>query len=65
MSNRFHGGTFLWGLLLTATGAGLLGVGLDFWDLGRIDLRYAAPILVIAIGVSVLFGSLRSGRQDS
>lgn len=65
MSNRFHGGTFIWGLLLTAAGAGLLGVGLDLWDLGRIDLRYAAPILVIAIGVSVLFGSLRSERQDS
>lgn len=65
MSERFHSGTFVWGLVLTIAGAGLLGVGLDLWELGRIDLNYAAPILVIVIGASILFGSLRRTRENS
>jgi hypothetical protein len=39
-------------------------VGLDYWELGRIDLRYVAPILVIVIGASILFGSLRRSREN-
>lgn len=64
MNDRFHAGTFVWGLALTITGAGLLGVGFGFWELGRIDLRYIAPILVIVIGASILFGSLRRSREN-
>ncbi len=63
MSERFHSGTFIWGVALTIVGAGLLGVGLEFWELARIDLNYAAPILVIVIGASILFGSLRGPRE--
>ncbi|CAN5844330.1 hypothetical protein BH23ACT4_BH23ACT4_05860 [soil metagenome] len=63
MSERFHRGTFIWGVVLTLVGAGLLGVGLEFWKLSRIDLNYAAPILVIVIGASILFGSLRRSRE--
>ncbi len=65
MSERFHSGTFIWGVVLTIVGAGLLGVGLEFWELTRIDLNYAAPILVIVIGASILFGSLRGPRENS
>lgn len=65
MSERFHGATFIWGVVLTIAGAGLLGVGLDFWELGRIDLNYAAPILVIVVGATILFGSLRKSREIS
>jgi hypothetical protein len=64
MNDRFHSGTFVWGLALTIAGAGLLGVGLDYWELGRIDLRYVAPILVIVIGATILFGSLRRSREN-
>lgn len=63
MSERFHRATFIWGVVLTIAGAGLLGVGLDFWELSRIDLNYAAPILVIVVGASILFGSLRRSRE--
>lgn len=65
MNERFHGGTLIWGLVLTIAGAGLLGVGLDLWELRRIDLDYAAPIVVILIGASILFGSLRRTREHS
>ncbi|MEX2133485.1 MAG: hypothetical protein WEB67_05020 [Acidimicrobiia bacterium] len=65
MNERFHRGTFIWGVVLTIAGAGLLGVGLDFWELMRIDLNYAGPILVIVIGASILFGSLTRTRENS
>jgi membrane protein DedA with SNARE-associated domain len=65
MNERFHSGTFIWGVVLTIAGAGLLGVGLDLWELSRINLNYVAPILVIVIGASILFGSLRRTRENS
>jgi hypothetical protein len=64
MSSRFHPGTFVWGVALALAGGWMLGVGLDLWDIGRIDLRYAAPVLVILVGVSVLLGSLRSETRQ-
>ena len=65
MNNRFHLSTLLWGVVLTVAGAGLVGVGFDFWELGRINLNYVAPILVIVIGASILIGSLRGSRDNS
>jgi len=65
MSERFHGGTFLWGLVLTVAGAGLAGVGFDWWDLGAIDLRYFAPLFVILVGTVILLGALSSGSRRS
>ncbi len=65
MTERYHFGTLLWGLALTAWGATLLGEGLGWWDLELGDLRYAGPILIILIGVLVLVGALRSGRGSS
>lgn len=63
MGNQIHTGTFLWGLVLTAIGAGLLGVGVGWWDFELVDLRYALPILIIAIGAAVLIGSLTQKRR--
>lgn len=65
MNSRFHPGTFVWGVVLALSGAWLLGVGLDLWDIGRIDLRYVAPVLLILVGVSVLLGSLRSATRQN
>lgn len=65
MNDRFHLSTFLWGVVLTLAGAWLLGVGFDFWEIGRINLNYIAPILVIVIGASILIGSLRKSRESS
>jgi hypothetical protein len=65
MTERFHVGTFLWGLILTAAGAGLAGVGFDWWDLGAVDLRYIAPLFVILVGAVILLGALSSGSRRS
>jgi membrane protein DedA with SNARE-associated domain len=58
MSEQMHIGTFLWGLILTAAGAALAAVGFGWWDLDAIDLRYAAPVLVILIGAVILLSAL-------
>lgn len=60
MGDRVHVGTLLWGLLLTAWGVALLGVGLDWWQFEMVDLRYLGPAVIIVIGVIVLLGALRS-----
>lgn len=64
MSERFHLGTFLWGLVLAAAGVGLFGVGVEWWDMSLIDWRYVAPIVVMLIGVTILIGGItRSNHQ--
>lgn len=66
MGDRMHVGTFLWGLILTLTGAALTAVGFGWWDISAIDLRYAAPVFVILVGVVILLGSLTgSTHRDS
>lgn len=64
MGDRFHVGTFSWGVVLTLAGAALAVVGFGWWDLSTIDLRYLAPVFVILVGVVILLGALRPGRQD-
>lgn len=66
MGDRIHVGTFLWGLILTLVGATLAAVGFGWWDISSIDLRYAAPVFVILIGIVILLGSLTgNSRRDS
>lgn len=60
MGDRFHLGTFLWGLALTAWGLVLLGVGLDWWELDLIDLRYVGPAAIIVVGAVILLSAVRS-----
>jgi membrane protein DedA with SNARE-associated domain len=64
MSERFHVGTFLWGVILTLAGAALVAVGFGWWDVTSIDLRYVAPMFVILIGIVTLLGALMPGRRD-
>jgi hypothetical protein len=67
MNERLHVGTFVWGLILTVVGAVLAAAGFGWWDLSAIDLRYAAPVFVILVGIVILLGSLtgesRRGRN--
>lgn len=66
MSDRFHVGTFLWGVILTLSGAALAAVGFGWWDLSSIDLRYVAPVFLILAGGVVLLGALTTeGRNES
>ena len=66
MSDRLHVGTFLWGLILTISGAALAAVGFGWWDLAVFDLRFAGPLFVILVGAVILIGSLaqNAGRPD-
>jgi uncharacterized membrane protein YeaQ/YmgE (transglycosylase-associated protein family) len=63
MTDRFHAGTFLWGVVLTLTGAALASVGFGWWDVSSIDLRYVAPVFVILVGAVILLGALTPGRN--
>lgn len=65
MSDRLHLGTFLWGVVLTITGAVLAAVGFGWWDISSIDLRYVAPAFVTLVGVVILLGALAPKRDDS
>lgn len=58
MSDRFHAGTFLWGVVLTLTGAALAAVGFGWWDLSRLDLQYVGPAFVVLMGIIILIGAL-------
>lgn len=58
MTDRFHVATFLWGLILTVSGAALAAVGFGWWDLAVFDLRYAGPLFVILVGAVILIGAL-------
>lgn len=64
MNDRVHAGTFLWGVVLTLTGAALAAVGFGWWDISSLDLRYVGPALVILMGVTILAGALIS-RGDT
>lgn len=64
MNDRLHVGTFLWGAVLTITGAGLGAVGFGWWDLSSIDWRYVAPLVVILVGVVTLLGTVTPDRRD-
>jgi hypothetical protein len=65
MNDRFHVGTFLWGVILTIVGAALAAVGFGWWDLSSIDLRYVAPAFVVLVGIVILLGSLIPGSRDN
>lgn len=62
MTDRFHTGTFLWGVVLTLAGAALAAVGFGWWELSTIDLRYVGPAFVILVGAVVLTGALTRTR---
>jgi membrane protein DedA with SNARE-associated domain len=63
MTDRFHAGTLLWGVILTLAGAALAAIGFGWWEISSIDLRYVGPALVILIGFTILTGALLSGNR--
>jgi hypothetical protein len=63
MNDRFHIGTFLWGIVLTVTGAFLAGVGFGWWEMFTINWAYFGPALLILVGVIVLMGALTSSSS--
>lgn len=63
MNREFHIWTLISGLALAVWGAGLLGDGLGWWDLELADLRFAGPILIIAVGVLVVVGAIASAQR--
>lgn len=63
MTDRFHAGTFLWGVILTIAGAALAAIGFGWWEITSIDLRYVGPALVILIGITILTGALLPGNR--
>ncbi len=65
MSDRFHIGTFVWGVVLTVVGAALAAVGFGWWDLSAIDFRYVAPVFVILIGGMILLGAMTSQSRHN
>ena len=65
MDDRMHIGTALWGLVLTIWGAALFGLGVGWWDLDLVDLRYAGPILIIVVGAVIVFGALAGADSDT
>lgn len=66
MNDQFHWGSFLWGVVLTLAGAGLTGIGLGWWDLSAIDVRYVGPAFLILVGLVTLIGALaRDVRRHS
>ena len=64
MTDRFHFGTFVTGLVLALIGGALLSEGLGWWELSLSDFRYVGPVLLIVVGVIVLLGSFAS-RQTT
>lgn len=65
MSDSIHVGTFLWGVVLTISGAALAAVGFGWWDISTIDLRYVAPVFVILVGTVILLGALVPHRHET
>jgi membrane protein DedA with SNARE-associated domain len=65
MVDRFHVGTFVWGMVLTLAGAALAAVGFGWWELSAIDLRWVGPVFVILIGVVILAGALMRRTKDT
>jgi hypothetical protein len=63
-TDQFHIGTFLWGVVPTLVGATLTAVGLGWWDLSFIDLRYVAPAFVVLVGVVILLSALMRGGRE-
>jgi small neutral amino acid transporter SnatA (MarC family) len=62
MTERMHMPTFVWGAVLTVFGIVFTLEALDVWEFSLGDLRYAGPIVLVAIGVILLFTARRPTR---
>lgn len=55
---KLHPGTLLAGVIYLAVGVAFLFEALGYWTLRLADLRFAAPLALVAVGIAVLLGSL-------
>ena len=64
MMDRIHVPTFVWGAVLTAFGIVFTLEALEVWEFSLGDLRYAGPLVLVAIGVLLLFTARRPSRSQ-
>lgn len=63
MSDRIHVATLVWGLVLSAFGALFVAEALEVWEFSFRDFRYAGPIILVVIGVTLVATNLRRDRR--
>ncbi len=64
MTDRIHVPTFVWGLVLTGFGIVFTLEALDVWEFSIGDLRYAGPLVLVAIGLILVLTARRPTRID-
>lgn len=64
MTDRIHVPTFVWGAVLTAFGIVFTLEAIDVWDFSLGDLRYAGPLVLVAIGVILVVTARRPTRIE-
>jgi hypothetical protein len=63
MMDRIHVPTFVWGAALTVFGLVFTLEALEVWDFALRDLRYAGPLVLVAIGLILVFTARRPERR--
>ena len=64
MMDRIHVPTFVWGAVLTAFGVVFTLEALEVWEFSIGDLRYAGPLVLVAIGVILVLTARRPTRVE-
>lgn len=59
---REHPGSFITGIMFVAIGVIFLGETMDWWS---VDIGRLWPVVLIAIGISIMLKAYRRDRQDS
>ncbi|HEY5650549.1 MAG TPA: DUF5668 domain-containing protein [Acidimicrobiia bacterium] len=63
MIDRIHVPTFVWGAALTVFGLVFTLEALEVWDFSLGDLRYAGPLVLVAIGLILVLTARRPQRK--
>jgi small neutral amino acid transporter SnatA (MarC family) len=64
MMDRIHMPTFVWGAALTLFGLVFTLEALDVWEFTIGDLRYAGPLVLVAIGIILVLTARRPERGE-
>jgi len=62
---RIHTGTLFAGVVYLGIGVAFILEALEVWTLRIGDLRYAAPIALVVLGLAVVIGSMRRIERSS
>ena len=63
MIDRIHVPTFVWGVVFTVFGIVFSLEAAEVWEFTFGDLRYAGPLVLVAIGVIMVFTARRPTRR--